>query len=340
MLPLPTVSPIDTTEAALSDIERQRALKAPNIAGAVTDAVNTGLAVNKAAQDQADAQTARTDAQAARERAQWFQKNYVDQGWEGYNKAWQEAGSPAEADPRFVRKAVGDAPTDAFAFLHTVVDKNDAKKAISDYETALKDKTKTPEELSALAIAAGKSVSLEKGLEAIKSEADRTSREAYEAAKLKTAKTIADVRANATKTAASIRAALASATDAGVIAALTRENDLQDKWDADLKAIEDKRAAMTPSQVILDKSGDAEIARINREMAASNARVTGLVAKVRDVTKIPEHIRKPDSPTDDKNTIAEAAAATAAIAAGAPATAVYDRYLQTTGKRHPDDKRK
>src|SRR5690606_27450973 len=84
MLPLPTVSNIDVTAERLKDVERDAARPLPDLAGGATKALQVGAAaVEMGEQDK------------ARQEAQWFQKEYVDKGWEGAEKLWQETG----ADP-------------------------------------------------------------------------------------------------------------------------------------------------------------------------------------------------------------------------------------------------
>ncbi len=126
MLPLPTTSEIDTTAEQLKDIERRRSAPVPNIAGAAVDAIKVGSGVQQIA-----------DANDARAQAQWFQKEYVDKGWEGYEKLWKESGAPAAAAPQIVRQAYNDSPVAAFKYLGELGEKAKAKEGTEAYAASI-----------------------------------------------------------------------------------------------------------------------------------------------------------------------------------------------------------
>ncbi len=319
MLPLPTVSDVDVNAERLKDVERDRTRPLPNIAGAAVDALKVGAAV-----------TEMSEQERLRAEARQFQTEYVDKGWEGAQALWQKSGADPTMDPKFWRTAPNATPSAWFEALGKKADETKKKEAVSKYETLVASGTATPAELSAAEIAAGKAVSPEKGLDAIKATADRGFKAEENTKAVTSREKIASLRAAATRVAASIRSALTTAKDAGVIAAIERENGRL----ADIEAeISDAEANTDMSSVAVRRLTD----RLGREASVINSRISSFTAKVSDPSKIPNGVRKPDAPAAAD---AEAESARGAIKLGAPPTAVYDRYLKNTGKRHPDDTRK
>ncbi len=250
-LPAPTVSGIDVNAERLKDVERRRAAPIPNIAGAAKEAIVVSNAV-----------TEMTEAQKAREQAQWFQKEYVDKGWEGYEKLWQESGAPPAADPRIVRQSIGDSPVAAFKYLGDLAEKAKAKEAEVTYKATLTGD-------DAAAAAAG--VKPEKIYE------EKNKRNAV-ADKAASAEKIALIRKAATAASKAAADALAAAKDAGVIAAIEKETKRQADIDAEIDAIESDPDMVTGAK-------RRKIDQLSRDLSASASRVSGYLTRVKDVAK-------------------------------------------------------
>ncbi len=250
-LPAPTVSGIDVNAERLKDVERRRAAPAPNIAGAVRDAVTVTNAV-----------TEMSEAEKARQQAQWFQKEYVDKGWEGYEKLWQESGAPPAADPKIVRQSIGDSPVAAFKYLGELGEKVKAKAATEAY-----NKTLTGDD--AAAAAAG-----------VKPETIYTekNKRATVADKTASAEKIAGIRKAATLAAKGAAEALANAKDAGVIAAIEKETARQTDINADIDATE-------ADPDMTEGAKRRKIDQLTRDLSASSSRVSGYLTRVKDVAK-------------------------------------------------------
>jgi len=125
MLPLPTVSNIDVTAERLKDVERDAARPLPDLAGGATKALQVGAAaVEMGEQDK------------ARQEAQWFQKEYVDKGWEGAEKLWQETGADPSMNPAYWRSAPNAAPGAYFEMMgRKVAAKEEAEREAKLNET-------------------------------------------------------------------------------------------------------------------------------------------------------------------------------------------------------------
>ncbi len=194
MLPVPTVSDIDVNAERLKDVERDRTRPLPNIAGAAVDALKVGAAV-----------TEMSEQERLRAEARQFQTEYVDKGWEGAQALWQKSGADPSMDPKFWRTAPNATPSAWFEALGKKADETKKKEAVSKYETLVASGTATPAELSAAEIEAGKSVSPEKGLDAIKATADRGFKAAENTKNITSREKIAHDRSEAAKEAARIR---------------------------------------------------------------------------------------------------------------------------------------
>lgn len=256
--PPPSASNLDVSAEQLRDVERRRTAPAPDLAKAGMDALRVGSAVVEI-----------SEAQKARQIAQEFQKNYVDKGWEGYEKLWQEAGAPPAAAPQVVRGAYGDSPAAAFKYLGELNERATTKAAMDKYKSTL-----TGEDRAAA----------EAGVKPEKIYEEKNKRAAL-SDKTASAEKIAGIRKAATIAAKAATAALADAKDAGVIAAIEKEVDRQADIRADIDEIESDP----------DMSGTAKrrkIDQLTRDLSASDTRVSGYLTRVKDVGKATEIIEK------------------------------------------------
>lgn len=126
ILPLPTVSNIDVTAERLRDVDRDAARPLPDIAGTAMKAIQTGAAVQEMGEQE-----------RRRQEADWFQKEYVDKGWEGADKMWKEMGSPSDMNPAYWRTAVGDAPAKYFEALGKKMEEKKESTLANEYASTI-----------------------------------------------------------------------------------------------------------------------------------------------------------------------------------------------------------
>lgn len=303
ILPLPTVSNIDVTAERLRDVDRDAARPLPDIAGTAVKAIQTGAAVQEMGEQE-----------RRRQEADWFQKEYVDKGWEGADKMWKEMGSPSDMNPAYWRTAVGDAPAKYFEAL--------GKKA---EEKAAAERRK--------AFAAGEAdpavkAALESGDLPVKDYIVEGGRDKRSRADIDSREKIAEARNTIERTKIDLKKIEGSGTSGATQAALKVFNDQLKDYGEKIAAIAKKQAAGEFIPEIDGKVLSGLITKSNATQAEIN-RITAKTGKTGREEAV--------TPPQDSDSVEEARKA---VAAGAPSTKVYDRYREKFGKRHPDDKRK
>lgn len=300
ILPLPTVSNIDVTAERLRNVDRDAARPLPDIAGTAMKAIQTGAAVQEMGEQE-----------RRRQEADWFQKEYVDKGWEGADKMWKEMGSPSDMNPAYWRTAVGDAPAKYFEALGKKIAEKEEKKNIKAYAAEEAD--------PALRIA------LESGILPVKDHITEKGRNDRSRAEIASREKIASVQNTLKRAEIDLKRAESSGA-AGV------STDALKVFNAQLKDYGDKIAALAKKQAEGKFIPEIDGKVLQGLITKSN----DTQAKINQITLKTGKSSVEDAPPP-ANDVEEARKA---IADGAPSVKVYDRYYKDFGKRHPDDKRK
>ncbi len=312
MLPLPYAPNIDVDAERLRNVDREAARPAIDVGAGLAQGIATGMTMQKALQED--------NKKAA---AELFQKEYLDKGNEGIAKMVAEAGDAAKGFPVQAYQIPAGTPPDkardmvllAAKDLTGYREKAKADKINSDVSAAAKDPTKTSTDLAAITgdaptIIGAKQKEEERAGKALEKDAERALREQIKKDDRSWDKTMATFRAGLEREAKAGKATTQIADDL-----------------AELKTLNEKRAKYAVKEFLtdVDKIEYADVVRqgsILKERIA-RAKKDGAVA-----------------PKDDGTVDQSAEDARTAIANGAPADAVYDRFKSLSGKRHPDDKRK
>ncbi len=312
MLPLPYAPNIDVDAERLRNVDREAARPAIDVGAGLAQGIATGMTMQKALQED--------NKKAA---AELFQKEYLDKGNEGIAKMVAEAGDAAKGFPVQAYQIPAGTPPDKARDMVLLAAKDLTgyrEKAKKDASTAAviagaADGTKTAAQLATLSGDAGAIIeqtakSEERTAKALEKDEERKLREQMKK----------DDR-SWDKTMATFRAGLERDTKAGKATV-----QITDDLDA-LKNLAATRAGYAGKNRLTD-TDKIEYADVVRQMSILGERI----AKAKRDGAV--------APKDDATVDQSAEDARTAIANGAPADAVYDRFKSLSGKRHPDDKRK